>query len=283
MEDSMFLLKNPINTHTDCYFSYCGFSKTEPKHSFGPAIRNQYLIHIILEGEGYYSVNNQKYYLKQGQGFVIPPGISTFYQSDEKNPWSYVWMGISGKLLDSYMSYLGVTREHLSIDVTNLNDFKALVFECFAYEHDDIVNELALQKQVYKFLELLIKSSSFDNQKILTKKMNPYVSQALEIIVKNAQNNISVASISEQLSINPSYLSRLFKADIGQSIKEYINEIRITTGNDLLASTDYSIQKISEMTGFSGVQAFSKAFKQARGISPSEYRKERIGVSKSLR
>lgn len=38
----------------------------------------------MLEGEGYYSINDQKYFLKKGQGFVIPPGVSTFYQADEK-------------------------------------------------------------------------------------------------------------------------------------------------------------------------------------------------------
>ncbi|MBU5593694.1 AraC family transcriptional regulator [Amphibacillus sp. MSJ-3] len=278
MEESIFLIKNPLNLHTDCYFSYCGFAKTEPRHSFGPAIREQYLIHIILEGEGYYSVKNQKYSLKKGQGFVIPPNISTFYQSDENNPWSYIWIGIGGELIGSYLDYIGIRTDHFSFDVQNLSDFKAIIFECFAYEHDDLINEIVLQKQVYKFLELLVKSSAIHKRDINTKKMNPYVSQALEIIVKNAHENISVASISDQLSISPSYLSRLFKKDIGSSIKEYINEIRITIGCDLLASTDYSIQEISEMTGFSGSQAFSKAFKQSRGIQPTLYRKKRLGV-----
>ncbi len=58
---------------------------------------------ILLEGEGYYSINDQKYFLKKGQGFVIPPGVSTFYQADEKNPWSYVWLGLSGNLVEYYL------------------------------------------------------------------------------------------------------------------------------------------------------------------------------------
>ena len=279
MEESIFLLKQPNATIADCYFSYCGFAKTEPKHSFGPAIRDQYLIHIILEGEGYYTIKNQKYYLRKGQGFVIPPKTSTFYQADEQHPWSYVWMGIGGSMMETYLEHLGIKENHLSFDVRNLNDFKATVFECFAYEQDDLINEIVLQKQVYKFLELLIKSSAIPKQEIVTRKMNPYVSQALEIINKYASKNISVGSISEELSINPSYLSRLFKKDIGSTIKEYINEIRITTGNDLLTSTDHSIHEISEMIGFSSPQAFSKAFKQVRGVSPTIYRKNRIGLA----
>ncbi len=94
MENSLYLVKEP-NTHLrDCYFNFCGYSKTEPRHSFGPAIREQYLIHIVLEGEGYYSINEQKYYLKKGQGFVIPPGVSTFYQADEKKSLVVCMVGI---------------------------------------------------------------------------------------------------------------------------------------------------------------------------------------------
>src|SRR5699024_10019160 len=121
-------------------------------------------------------------------------------------------------------------------------------------------------------------SSDLEN---LTKKMNPYVSQTLEIISKNAHQNISVASIADQLSINSSYLSRLFKADIGSSIKEYINEIRLSIGNDLLTTTDYSIHEISERIGFASPQSFAKAFKQSRGISPTLYRKKRVGLGET--
>lgn len=278
MEESLFLLKKSKNPYKDCFFSFCGFAKTEPNHSFGPAIRDQYVVHIILDGEGYYSIKNQRYYLQKGMGFVIPPGISTFYQADESNPWSYVWMGIGGEMVDLYLEHLGLSHERLAFDVRHLNDFKSLIFECFAYEQDDFLNEIILQKQIYKFLELLAKSSSSLKKDVATKKMNPYVNQALELIMTSEQMNLSVNELAQKLAINPSYLSRLFKKDIGTSIKEYINEFRLTTANNLLASTDYSIQKISELTGFSSNQTFSKAFKQSRGVSPTTYRQNRIGL-----
>lgn len=277
MEKSMFLLKQPQN-YQDLYFSFCGFSKTNPKHSYGPAIRDTYLIHIILDGKGYYSIENQNYYLKSGQGFVIPPEVPTFYQADDEDPWSYVWMGIGGNKLSEYLKKLGINSKRLSFDVENVETFKAIIFQCLAYENDNLINEITLQKQAYHFIELLSQSLTPHKQFIPTKKMNPYVSKSLEIINKNAQMNISVANIARELSIDPSYLSRLFRANIGVPIKEYINELRITISNDLLTSTDYSINHISEMVGFSSVQSYSKAFKQYHGVSPSVYRKKKIGL-----
>lgn len=272
----MYLLKQPKN-YEDLYFSFCGFSKTQPKHSFGPAIRDTYLIHIVLEGKGYYSIEKQNYYLKSGQGFVIPPGIPTFYQADNEEPWSYVWMGIGGNKIVYYLEKLGIDSRKLSFDIKNIEDFKSIVFQCLAYEKDNLINEITLQKQAYNFIELLSKSITSHKHFVSTRKMNSYVSKSLEMISKYAKYNISVGSIAQKLSIDPSYLSRLFTADIGVPIKEYINEIRITTSNDLLTSTDYSISQISEMVGFSSTQAYSKAFKQFNGVSPSIYRKKRIG------
>ncbi|BDP79011.1 hypothetical protein EfmAA242_32390 (plasmid) [Enterococcus faecium] len=49
MENSIYLVTEPNTQLKDCYFNFCGYSKTEPRHSFGPAIREQYLIHIVLE------------------------------------------------------------------------------------------------------------------------------------------------------------------------------------------------------------------------------------------
>lgn len=186
-------------------------------------------------------------------------------------------MGIGGNKIVYYLEKLGIDSRKLSFDIKNIEDFKSIVFQCLAYEKDNLINEITLQKQAYNFIELLSKSITSHKHFVSTRKMNSYVSKSLEMISKYAQYNISVGSIAQKLSIDPSYLSRLFTADIGVPIKKYINEIRITTSNDLLTSTDYSISQISEMVGFSSTQAYSKAFKQFNGVSPSIYRKKRIG------
>lgn len=279
MEEAMFLIKPDKKYYKDCFFSFCGYSKTQPKHSFGPSIRDVYLIHIVLEGKGYYSINNQKYYLESGQGFIIPPGVSTFYQANNENPWSYIWLGVGGDKIEDYFQKLGLYNNHFGFDVSNSEEFKALIFETLAYDSDNFIDEIRLQKQTFRFIELLIKSISNKGATIKTKKMNHYVIKAIKLISEDSYKNISVATISERLSLNPSYLSRLFKKEVGMSIKEYINHIRITTSNDLLTSTNYSIQEISEIVGFSTSQNFSKAFKKYHGITPTLYRKQRIGFS----
>ena len=65
---------------------------------------------------------------------------------------------------------------------------------------------------------------------------------------------------------------------MGISIKEYISEIKLSIANDLLSSTEYSIQQISDKIGFSTVQSFSKAFKKAKWCFTWYISKTSIGL-----
>ena len=69
MEDSYVLhLKN--RKFSDLYLCFCGYSQCDPLHSFGPAVRPNYILHYILKGKGIYQVNDVSYSLCAGQGFL---------------------------------------------------------------------------------------------------------------------------------------------------------------------------------------------------------------------
>ena len=53
-------------------------------------------------------MGNQRYDLQEGQGFVVPPSQSVFYQADGEEPWSYVWMGLGWASLASLSAGSGL-------------------------------------------------------------------------------------------------------------------------------------------------------------------------------
>lgn len=62
----------PLNKQSlDLFLCYCGIEACQPGYSFGPSVRSHYLIHYILEGEGFYEVNGRRHHLKKHQGFLI--------------------------------------------------------------------------------------------------------------------------------------------------------------------------------------------------------------------
>lgn len=64
----------------------CGCSKTEPLHSFGPALKPHYMIHYVLSGKGIFRIAGQEYPLEAGSGFLITPGELSFTSRMKRSP-----------------------------------------------------------------------------------------------------------------------------------------------------------------------------------------------------
>ena len=83
--------------------------------------------------------------------------------------------------------------------------------------------------------------------------------------------------IAEQFCISVSYLSRIFKADMGVGLVDYIHRIRVDASKELLQNTDTPLPNVATMVGFSNRWVFTRVFKQLEGTTPGAYRSnERI-------
>ncbi len=99
------------------------------------------------------------------------------------------------------------------------------------------------------------------------------IKKALVYIKEHFNEKISVKQLASFCFCNPNYLSNVFRAETGMSIMEYINLIRINRAKSLLLMTEYSLEDITKMTGYSYTSYFMKQFKKIVGITPGDYRK----------
>ncbi len=91
--------------------------------------------------------------------------------------------------------------------------------------------------------------------------------------------DLNVNMIADKFSITPSYMSRYFKAKVGNALSDYIVQIRIAKAMEMLKNTDMKISVIAEKVGFSSVTVFMRAFKRSEGITAGEFRE--ISVHKN--
>ena len=84
--------------------------------------------------------------------------------------------------------------------------------------------------------------------------------------------NLNISAIAEALGKNANYLSQAFSKSAGESLMDYIRGVRVARAMDLLASTNLTIEQISEKTGFGSVRTFRRAFAQVMGMQPNAYR-----------
>ena len=78
--------------------------------------------------------------------------------------------------------------------------------------------------------------------------------------------------IEDNLHVNPSYFSTLFKQEMGTTFTEYLNSVKVNYACELLTETNLSIIDISLATGFEDQSYFTKVFKRKCKMTPKEYR-----------
>ncbi len=102
-----------------------------------------------------------------------------------------------------------------------------------------------------------------------------HIKRAVSLLENNHTKKITVVSVAKDLGLSVSYLQHLFKSETGMSIKQKLNDIRITHAQQLITDTNYSIAKIAADVGYNSVQELNVNFKKKIGCSPSDFKKSK--------
>lgn len=121
------------------------------------------------------------------------------------------------------------------------------------------------KKMVHKYC-LLVKNHSL-------KSYSPLIKKVITNVDADLTADLTLKAQSEELNINASYLSSLFKKEMGVTLTEYVNKSRISYAVNLLNTTNMQVQMIAQYCGISDVNYFTKLFKKYIGKTPQEYRR----------
>lgn len=103
---------------------------------------------------------------------------------------------------------------------------------------------------------------------------SPIIRKAVDYVNLNLSSPLGLKDMAELFNVNSSYLSTLFKKEMGITLTDYVNKQRIDAALKLLNTGDMQVQDIAYFVGISDVNYFSKLFKKQVGNTPSGYRKE---------
>lgn len=98
------------------------------------------------------------------------------------------------------------------------------------------------------------------------------ITECIEYIYIHIKERITVEDLAEHTNLSTSYLSRLFKDELGISISDFIREKKIEKAQHLLRYCDFSLIEISNYLSFSSQSHFIQAFKKLVGMTPKKYR-----------
>lgn len=225
----------------------------------------------VDKGELLTTIDGVSYHLKQGDLIFYAPMQFHTQSTFEKISSSYLTINFKmnfnhADLLCNKIfslkrdSYFIVTRliEELSNDNLYSNDLS-----------------LCYLKQL--IIQMLRLDNSYFHSKPTTHMQQTYENELLNDILLYIDNNIyekiSVSTLCEHFCISTSMLHSLFRKNMNNTAKNYINELKLSKSKELIRNSTHTLSEISEMLGFSSIHYFSKKFKSYFNISPTEYSK----------
>lgn len=87
--------------------------------------------------------------------------------------------------------------------------------------------------------------------------------------------DISIASIAENLNLTSTYLCLLFKRSTGKTINQHITALRMTRAKELLKQPGRKVHEVAGLVGYRDVKYFTKVFAGAYGLRPKQYQESR--------
>lgn len=101
-----------------------------------------------------------------------------------------------------------------------------------------------------------------------------------DYIEGNLGEDLSLVRLAEQVYLNPSYLSRLFKQVTGVNLSDFIESARVKHAKKLLEKDGLRVNEIARRVGYDTAASFTRFFRKSTGVSPQEYRDAYVRVNK---
>jgi len=98
------------------------------------------------------------------------------------------------------------------------------------------------------------------------------IKQVHELVGSHSGHDLSVKTIADHVYLHPVYLSKIYKAETGEGLGDYIIRMRMERALYLLKNTNKKIYEITTELGYQNPQYFSKMFKKHYGMTPNEFR-----------
>ena len=257
--------KSPSTDNMDFSNFYLGLERNPPQKIINKYQSNSCVIYFILDGEG--TFNGTKF---GARSFFYVKPYQQFYITGD---WYAAWMVIDNKCATKLHELLKVrTIDQMSTfyDIQGIEKLFSFYLYSFShlYNSPRLFSSLVWQSISFLDSDMPIVSS---NDSSLDSQIKNKILRAVAYINDNI-STVTVSKLAYITSYEVKYFSYLFNKVMGTSPKQYILSRKMDSAIYYLCHTDYSIEKIMDILGYSHRNSFTSIFKKTYGVSPQNYR-----------
>lgn len=245
---------------------FCEKETPPPGARFGPAIRSAYIVECNVSGYGTITVNGKTFPITPGDCFVLLPGTTVIYTTDENQPRCGYWCYIDGLSLERHFKSAGITTQNPFVSREAFSEIHSWMKQMVeSWDREDAGGRLLQTACVYGILSAMNRGKKAAAKEYLIEK-------AMGLMETNYAEELNITELAEQVGMSRAYFSTRFKEETGVTPHEYLTRLRIQKACLLLESdADISVEEIAWLVG-ADPKNFSRQFKKQTGKTPLQYK-----------
>lgn len=230
-------------------------------------------LELLIEGEAYQTINGNTYHYLPGSCCLLSP--SDYHSIEIVTPIEILNLSFNESMLSQEQLRKVVIDKSLLFHQFQRFDREIIegLFHLCIKEFERSPQDSACLKMMIECLlaKALSIAQTHGIQSPLPTSANP-LQAAILFLHTHFHESPSLAQVAKIAHYNSSYFSTVFREEMGMSYTEYLSRIKIGYAKKLLLSTDLSIEKICQQSGFSSPSTFLQTFKKLVGTAPTNFR-----------
>lgn len=233
-----------------------------------------YLFFSVVSGSGSLSYQGKDFLLSVGDMVFIDCHNPYSHTTDPDNLWTLRWVHFYGPTMGSvYNKYCERGGRPVFTPEDSAPFFSVWKNLFSTAGSADYMRDMKINASLSELL-VLIMAESWHPEDATTAKKKASVADVKEFLDAHYAEKIMLDGLATHFFINKYYLTKVFKEQYGQSITNYLLNIRITKAKQLLRFSEKSVEEIGMEVGLGAPHYFSQTFKSVEGVPPSVYRKQ---------
>lgn len=240
-------------------------------HNMERAGFDGFLFQYTFEGSGIFETPKEKIVLEKGKAFLITfPDDSSYYLPAVKDhSWTYFYLHFTGTAAENFFTYITALQGNILTLCEDASCIRLFLEEFGAVKSGKQYQRYESGEFLYRFLTSLLR----DLESPVPISSGGCVDEAIQWIQRNYSSPMTLSMMCEEIGVSLPHLTRQFHKQQGMAPMKYLTAIRLEHAIALLLNTTLSISQIAAECGFADGNYFTKVFRKALTITPTDYRK----------
>ena len=258
----------------DLILNACFFDSSSPK---APHFHDCHQLIYVTQGSAHFTVQGRSYTASAGTLVLISRfeehsihSLTPDYHRYALDIRADLGHAMADEPLLSVLVNRPISFRH-AVDLSGFCEAEGILQQILQERQTSSILHHKMQKLLLLQLLLLLCRAQPDLLSVQADINHP-IHRIQSYLETNYARPVTLAELARQFHLSPSYLSHLFKRITGTSVMGYLADCRMAAAKRLLAQTDLPVGNIVELCGFSDNSNFSRSFRSATSLSPTDFR-----------